>query len=174
MKYPQSKERSLVAKHAIVYNESIAVAACARLRKIIDDRVKAGYSKDGNLFKFGEISDKLRQVYKKITGEEIYGKDMYTGQKVLFHHRTGEKAEKDKLATLEDMVQLPKNIRNMDVYIHKKEIVFSDNKNKYVLRPNVTIKNKNGEEKVINHVGSSKLKDENVFKRSNGYIKITP
>ena len=172
--YPRNKKDTLVVKHAIVYDESVAIAACDRLQKIIGDRIMFGHSTDGSLFKFGEVSDELRKIYKNITGEEIQGKDMYTGQKVLFHHRTGEKADKDKLATLEDIAQMPKNIQKMDAYIYKKDIVFSDNKNKYVLKPNKVIRNENGKEKVINHVSSSKLKDANIFKRANGYIKITP
>lgn len=173
VQYPHNRKQKSSVRHAIAYNARIAIAACNRLRKIINDRATMGRSKDGSLFKFGEITDELCKVYKRMTGEEIKGKDMYTGQKVLFHHRTEVKADKDKLANLSDIAQMPMTIQNMDVYIYKKDIAFSDNINKYVLKPNVTIKAQNGEEKIINHVSSSRLKDASVFTRANGYRKIT-
>lgn len=170
---PKEKGQSVLVAKAINFNRELASAASARLFKIIEDRTKEGRSLDGSLFKFGEITEELSAAYKKRTGVEIQNNGMYTGQSVLFHHRTGEKADKDKLVELDAIANMPLAIKDMDAYLYKKEIIFSDNVNKYVLRPNVELKGKDGKIKIINHVSSSKLKDSHVLTRANGYIKLT-
>lgn len=99
---------------------------------------------------------------------------MYTGQTSLFHHRGGKKAEKGKEAELEDIINMPKNIGRMDVFIHSGALVFTDYKNKFVLQPNQRIKINRDKTIVTNHISSSKVKDTSAFFRERGYKKITP
>lgn len=160
--------------NAIEVHERVASKAVARLREIIKDKERYGFTKDASQFKFGTLSSGLAEKYKEITGVKIINRDMYTGASSLFHHRGGEKAEKQKETSFNDIANMPTNIGKMDIFLFKREIVFTDYKNKYVLKPNQRVKTENGKIIVTNHVSNSKVKDVNLFTRANGYKKINP
>lgn len=173
MKHRPSETK--VSKNTILEVHSrIASAASMRLRQIVENKARNGFSRDTNQFKFGVLSDEGVKKYEKITGIKILNKDMYTGQASIFHHRGGKKAEKGKEAELEDIINMPKNIGSMDVYIHSGALVFTDYKNKYVLQPNQSVKIDRNKTIVTNHMSSSKVKDRESFDIERGYIKITP
>lgn len=159
---------------ALEIHERIASKAVVRLRKIIDDKERDGFTKDATQFKFGTLSRGLAEKYQELTGTKIINRDMYTGASSLFHHRGGEKADKGKETPLEDIANMPINIGAMDVFLFKNEIIFTDYKNKYVLKPNQRVKTENGRIIVTNHVSNSKVKDMDLFTRANGYKKINP
>lgn len=157
---------------AIEIHERIASKAVTRLKKIIEDKARDGFTKDASKFKFGTLSSVLSKRYEDITGIKIINRDMYTGASSLFHHRGGEKADKNKEASLEDIANMPINIGTMDVYIHSEAIVFTDYKNKFVLQPNQKVKINREKTIVTNHLSSSRVKDKNSFDIEHGYVKI--
>lgn len=169
---PKKSLQETEARTIRLYN--IASDATKRLQNIIEDKNKQGFTRDNVQFKFGTLPASLAKKYEKITGEKIENRDMYTGASSLFHHRGGQKAEKGKETTLEDIASMPMRISSMDVFVYKNSLVFTDYRNKYVLKPNQRIKTEDGRDIVVNHVSNSKLKDKDIFTRANGYKKINP
>lgn len=176
MRGPSLKRTILKNKNTekIIYLNNLASDASERLSKIIADKKRDGFTRDNVQFKFGTLPNLLADKYEKMTGEKIENKDMYTGASSLLHHRGGQKAEKGKETPLEDISTMPMRIMSMDVFVYKNSLVFTDYKNKFVLKPNQRVKTEDGKIIVTNHVSSSKLKDKNVFTRANGYRKINP
>lgn len=176
--YSPSKniERSVAnvsSNKLIEVHERIAAAASARLKQILEDKIKYGYSKDANAFKFGKLSNDAARKFEEITGIVIKNKDIYTGQKAMFHHRGGQKAEANKESSFEDIINMPLNIGKMDAYVHTGAIIFTDYKNKFVLKPNEEVRISKEKVIVTNHISSSKVKDASDFTEEKGYIKIT-
>lgn len=164
---------TLSLNNFVEVHQRVANLASKRLRNILEEKLRNGYSRDTNNFKFGKLSTNVVNKFEELTGITIQNRDMYTGQKALFHHRGGQKADSDKETSYEDIINMPKNIGNMDVYIHTGALIFTDYRNKFVLQPNQKIKI--GKDKIIvtNHVSSSKVKDASDFTEEKGYKKIT-
>lgn len=174
--YPQGSAGNntivISANGVVEEHPRIAAEATARLKKILEEKEEKGYSTDANNFKFGRLSSIAARKFEELTGIAIQNKDMYTGQKALFHHRGGDKAEAGKEADLEDIIQMPMNIGKMDVFVHTGALVFTDYKNKYVVQPNQKVKINREKVIVTNHVSSSKVKDASDFVEEKGYKKI--
>lgn len=166
-------QQSLNKEGLITMNEEIAFEASERLKKIVKDRELYGYSRDSKSFKFGTLPDTYAKIFEEKTGIEIVSKDMYTGQSSLFHHRGGQKSDRGKETSIEDIIEMPKKIMEMDAYISRDAIVFTDYKNKYIMKPNQKIKTEEGKIIVTNHVSSSRVIDSNEFKKGREYEKIT-
>lgn len=156
----------------IEVHKRIASNAVARLRRIINDKERDGFTRDATQFKFGTLSNTLAKKYQEVTGIKIINRDMYTGASSLFHHRGGNKAENGKETSFEDIANMPMNIGTMDVYVHSGAIVFTDYKNKFVLQPNQKVKINREKTIVTNHLSSSRVKDKNAFDVEHGYMKI--
>lgn len=163
---------ALAENAAVEHHPRIAQIASERLREIKTKNEEGERSNIGTQFKCGTISIKLSKVFKEETGIKIENRYIYTGAASLFHHRTGVKAEKGKVANIEDIIKMPLNLGKMDVYVYKQSLIFSDGKNKYVLKPNYKVKSENGKIKIVNHISTSVLKDENTLTEKNGYKKI--
>lgn len=169
---PASNPNFASHNNAIEVHKRIAANAVARLRRIINDKARDGFTRDATQFKFGTLSRGLAEKYQELTGTKIINRDMYTGASSLFHHRGGQKSDNNKESPLEDIANMPMDIGTMDVYIHSGAIVFTDYKNKFVLQPNQKVKINREKTIVTNHLSSSRVKDKNAFDVEHGYMRI--
>lgn len=176
MKAALAELKNYSDNNAIIKDNALATSSVNRLNKILKDKQAGGVSYDTEQFKFATMSPLLAEAFEDITGIEVLNLDMYTGQSSMFHHRTGTKVTAGKVASLQDIAKMPANIGKMDIYQQRDGIVFTDYKNKFVLKPNTVIRLSDNKTIVTNHVSSSTVKDPKDFTVKKGYrrIKITP
>ncbi|MBQ8070686.1 MAG: hypothetical protein IJ202_07540 [Bacteroidales bacterium] len=154
----------------VISNPVIQTTATIEINAIVDAFMnKTGILK-GAYIQLGDLSDILVNEVKRLSGLEIQGKALYTSTKTLTHHRTGQKLLRGKVVPMEDFRTLAVDILKMDIYEKSGALVFTDYKNKYVVKVNQKIKVCKGKDIVANHISSSRVTSSQEF--SSGYSPI--
>lgn len=146
-----------------------------RIKSIIDEVLKKDFTTRDQAFAIGDIDPRIL-AFAKLEGLPLESGDEYSGKmyfsgKELNHAYRKEKREKGICANTYVTALFPMKFKSMDLYWDGEAFIYTDYRNKYILKPNYELtfkmKGENGKIKkktrIINLTSASKVTQTNEF-----------
>lgn len=144
--------------------------ASERIGKVLDDIEKQGFSRRVP-FTIGKVEDRMRDYAKKHK-IDLSSRSVYMTSSQIAHATRGTKKTAGKVVSRSDLMGFPRNMSGMKLYYDskKKNFVYSDGRNKFIIHPNYKLKIRRNLTSKVNFVTASKT-DGKEFNQGN-YVEI--
>ena len=121
-------------------------------------------------FSIGKVEERMMQ-FAKANAITLASDELYMSAKQLQHCLRASKATKGLVVTDADLIGLPQNRFQMDLYYDGECFIYTDGQSKFIIHPNYQMKVSREVVKLVNFITATRRTDK---KECNGkrYIKV--
>ena len=141
----------------------------SRIATILSDIRQKGYS-SMQPFSIGKVEERMMQ-FAKANAITLASDELYMSAKQLQHCLRASKATKGLVVTDADLIGLPQNRFQMDLYYDGECFIYTDGQSKFIIHPNYQMKVSREVVKLVNFITATRRTDKKEF-NGKRYIKV--
>ena len=141
----------------------------SRIATILSDIRQKGYS-SMQPFSIGKVEKRMMQ-FAQANAITLASDDLYMSAKQLQHCLRASKATKGLVVTDADLIGLPQNRFQMDLYYDGECFIYTDGQSKFIIHPNYQMKVSREVVKLVNFITATRRTDKKEF-NGKRYIKV--
>ena len=136
---------------------------------ILSDIRQKGFS-SMQPFSIGKVEERMMQ-FAKANAITLASDELYMSAKQLQHCLRASKATKGLVVTDADLIGLPQNRFQMDLYYDGECFIYTDGQSKFIIHPNYQMKVSREVVKLVNFITATRRTDKKEF-NGKRYIKV--
>jgi len=113
-------------------------------------------------FSIGKVEERMMQ-FAKVNAITLASDELYMSAKQLQHCLRASKATKGLVVTDADLIGLPQNRFQMDLYYDGECFIYTDGQSKFIIHPNYQMKISRELVAKVNFITATKVKDPAEF-----------
>ena len=121
-------------------------------------------------FSIGKVEERMMQ-FAKVNAITLASDELYMSAKQLQHCLRASKATKGLVVTDADLIGLPQNRFQMDLYYDGECFIYTDEQSKFIIHPNYQMKVSREVVKLVNFITATRRTDKKEF-NGKRYIKV--
>ena len=141
----------------------------SRMATILSDIRQKGFS-SMQPFSIGKVEERMMQ-FAKANAITLASDELYMSAKQLQHCLRASKATKGLVVTDADLIGLPQNRFQMDLYYDGECFIYTDGQSKFIIHPNYQMKVSREVVKLVNFITATRRTDKKEF-NGKRYIKV--
>ena len=141
----------------------------SRIATILSDIRQKGYS-SMQPFSIGKVEKRMMQ-FAQANAITLASDELYMSAKQLQHCLRASKATKGLVVTDADLIGLPQNRFQMDLYYDGECFIYTDGQSKFIIHPNYQMKVSREVVKLVNFITATRRTDKKEF-NGKRYIKV--
>ena len=141
----------------------------SRIATILSDIRQKGYS-SMQPFSIGKVEERMMQ-FAKANAITLASDELYMSAKQLQHCLRTSKATKGLVVADADLIGLPQNRFQMDLYYDGECFIYTDGQSKFIIHPNYQMKVSREVVKLVNFITATRRTDKKEF-NGKRYIKV--
>ncbi|UKK66655.1 hypothetical protein L6466_04015 [Prevotella communis] len=141
----------------------------SRIATILSDIRQKGYS-SMQPFSIGKVEERMMQ-FAQANAITLASDELYMSAKQLQHCLRASKATKGLVVTDADLIGLPQNRFQMDLYYDGECFIYTDGQSKFIIHPNYQMKVSREVVKLVNFITATRRTDKKEF-NGKRYIKV--
>ena len=141
----------------------------SRIATILSDIRQKGFS-SMQPFSIGKVEKRMTQ-FAQANAITLASDELYMSAKQLQHCLRASKATKGLVVTDADLIGLPQNRFQMDLYYDGECFIYTDGQSKFIIHPNYQMKVSREVVKLVNFITATRRTDKKEF-NGKRYIKV--
>ena len=141
----------------------------SRIATILSDIRQKGFS-SMQPFSIGKVEKRMMQ-FAQANAIILASDELYMSAKQLQHCLRASKATKGLVVTDADLIGLPQNRFQMDLYYDGECFIYTDGQSKFIIHPNYQMKVSREVVKLVNFITATRRTDKKEF-NGKRYIKV--
>ncbi len=141
----------------------------SQIAAILNDIRQKGYS-SMQPFSIGKVEERMMQ-FAKANAITLASDELYMSAKQLQHCLRASKATKGLVVTDADLIGLPQNRFQMDLYYDGECFIYTDGQSKFIIHPNYQMKVSREVVKLVNFITATRRTDKKEF-NGKRYVKV--
>ena len=141
----------------------------SRIATILSDIRQKGFS-SMQPFSIGKVEKRMMQ-FAQANAITLASDELYMSAKQLQHCLRASKATKGLVVTDADLIGLPQNRFQMDLYYDGECFIYTDGQSKFIIHPNYQMKVSREVVKLVNFITATRRTDKKEF-NGKRYIKV--